>query len=120
MFGKVQAIGKRIKEKVAGAGRFVKSYCREYKGYVTEQLALVNVDQRGGTGQNTITTVLLAVIAVLFILNLIPEVIDANQTVQNDADAHTLTKTMSNMGEWLLVAGGIMAGVWVVFKKIKG
>ncbi|MDD5093701.1 MAG: hypothetical protein PHV74_04875 [Dehalococcoidia bacterium] len=66
-----------------------------------------------------IGSVLLAFIAVVIIMNLIPSLVDTNAVVQADADASELTKMASSMGEWMLPLGGIVAAGFLVFRQVK-
>lgn len=72
---------------------------------------------RGELGAMNVDTIIYVFIAIVIVYQLIPTISGQNTTVQNSANVSAMGKFAAGLGEWLFPLFGLLALVFMLWKK---
>ncbi len=78
-------------------------------------------EQWGRAGGNGLmVAVVMGFVVIMVIYKMIPMLSHENVSIQASTEVTSTGKEMVGLGEWLFPLGGVLAGVFFLFKKMKG
>lgn len=83
------------------------------------RLVMRDARARGQLGAVNVETIIMIFIGIVILYQLIPQIGSDNATVQASANASTMAKFAAGLGEWMFPLLGIIALVFVLFRKRK-
>jgi hypothetical protein len=79
----------------------------------------VRYELSGQAGGVSIETIIMIFVAIIILYQLIPQISNANSMVQASTNATTMAKFAAGLGEWMFPLLGIVAVVFLLFKRRK-
>lgn len=90
----------------------------ESGGNLADAIRILDREMRGAVNTGNATQVLILIfVAIVVIYQLIPQISGANSTVQNSTNVTSMGKFAAGLGEWLFPLLGIIAIVFLLFKR---